>query len=66
MAKRRGEFAMTSKGPACFFVTPVRVRIMARAEGYAMVRRPGGFPFTVSEKDLTPPLARAALSGGGK
>ena len=28
------------------------VRVMARAEGYAMVRRKGCMPFAVSEKDL--------------
>ena len=32
-----------------------RVRVMARAEGYAMVRRPGAMPFVVSEKNLTTP-----------
>lgn len=31
-----------------------RVRVMARAEGYAMVRFPGAMPFVVSEKELTP------------
>ena len=30
-----------------------RVRVMARAEGFAMVRRPGAMPFVVSEKNLT-------------
>jgi hypothetical protein len=33
---------------------PWEVRVMARAEGYAMVRRPGAMPFAVSEKDLVP------------
>lgn len=30
----------------------VLVRVMARAEGYAMVRRRGAAPFVVSERDL--------------
>lgn len=30
-----------------------RVRVMARAEGYAMVRNPNCMPFVVSEKELT-------------
>lgn len=30
------------------------VRVMARAEGYALVRRKGGMPFAVREKDLQP------------
>ncbi len=29
------------------------VRVMARAEGYAMVRRHGCMPFIVPEKELT-------------
>ena len=32
----------------------VTVRVMARAEGYAMVRRPGAMPFVVPERDLNP------------
>lgn len=32
----------------------VEVRVMARAEGYEMVRRKGAGPFVVSEKDLEP------------
>lgn len=35
-------------------VKPIPVRVLARAEGYAMVRRPGAMPFAVSERDLTP------------
>lgn len=31
-----------------------RVRVMARAEGYAIVRNPGCTPFVVSEKYLAP------------
>jgi hypothetical protein len=34
--------------------TPIDVRVMARAEGYAMVRRKGCLPFAVSEKQLRP------------
>jgi hypothetical protein len=33
---------------------PEQVRVMARAEGYAMVRRPSCAPFIVSEKELAP------------
>lgn len=29
-----------------------RVRVLARAEGYALVRNPGAMPFVVSERDL--------------
>lgn len=35
-----------------------QVRVMARAEGYAMVRNPGCMPFVVSEKDLSAPAAQ--------
>jgi hypothetical protein len=35
--------------------TDVEVRVMARAEGYAMVRNKGCMPFVVSEKHLQPP-----------
>ena len=35
----------------------MQVRVMARAEGYAMVRRKGAAPFVVSEKDLVNPGA---------
>jgi hypothetical protein len=41
-----GKF-VTVMGPA------QKVRVMARAEGYAMVRYPGRMPFVVSEKDLS-------------
>jgi hypothetical protein len=35
--------------------TDVRlVRVMARAEGYVMVRRKGCAPYVVSERELTP------------
>jgi hypothetical protein len=39
------------------------VRVMARAEGYAMVRRPGCIPFAVREKDLEMPQS-LGLAGG--
>lgn len=32
-----------------------KVRVMARAEGYAMVRRNGCGPYVVCEKELSPP-----------
>lgn len=34
------------------------VQVMARANGYAMVRNPGCYPFVVSEKDLAAPTAQ--------
>lgn len=33
-------------------IVPQQVRVMARAEGYAMVRLTGMAPFCVSEKEL--------------
>lgn len=33
-------------------IKPEQVRVMARAEGYAMVRRKGCLPFVVKEKEL--------------
>jgi len=35
-------------------VEPWDVRVMTRAEGYAMVRRKGAAPFVVPERDLRP------------
>ena len=34
-------------------IRPEEVRVMARAEGYAMVRKKGAVPFVVSEKELS-------------
>lgn len=51
MAKR--EFAMLTQGTAGRQEVS-EVRVMARAEGYAMVRYRGCRPFVVSDKDLTP------------
>lgn len=34
--------------------TKIYVRVMARAEGHAMVRRPHAVPFVVLEKELEP------------
>lgn len=31
-----------------------KVRVLARAEGYAMVRLPQAMPFAVDEKELSP------------
>jgi len=31
---------------------PVEVRVMAMAEGYAMVRHPGCMPFIVSDREI--------------
>ena len=51
----------TLKRPATFLegkwvyeTNEFTVRIMATAEGYAMVRRPRGMPFVVQEKELRP------------
>lgn len=33
---------------------PLRVRVLARAEGYAMVRRPRSAPVVANERDLGP------------
>lgn len=61
MAKAK-EFAIYGRrvpfiadGRFCEEIRPERVRVMARAEGYAMVRLPGAMPFVVSDKDLTTP-----------
>lgn len=35
-----------------FQIVPIDVRVMAIAEGYAMVRRKGAMPFCCLEKDL--------------
>ena len=36
---------------------PRLVRVMAIAEGYAMVRRPRAMPYVVSLKELYPPVS---------
>ena len=36
----------------------IEVRVMCRAEGWAMVRRKGAMPFCVPEKDLRAPEMR--------
>jgi hypothetical protein len=38
------------------------VEVMARAKGYAMVRRGGCKPFVVSERDLTPNVRAKGLA----
>ncbi len=35
-------------------IVPERVTVMARADGYAMVRRKGCLPFAVRERELKP------------
>jgi hypothetical protein len=35
-------------------IKPERVRVLSRAEGYAMVRHKGAMPFVVPEKDTSP------------
>lgn len=58
MAKR--EFAILTRcipGHLCDTVSEVRV--MARAEGYAMVRHKGAVPFAVPEEKLSPIPPRA-------
>jgi hypothetical protein len=51
MTKR--EFAILS-GYILGQPTTSEVRVLARVEGYAMVRRKGCMPFVVVEKKLTP------------
>lgn len=43
-----------SNGRISYVTRPQEVRVMVRAEGYAMVRAKGCAPFVVSEKDLAP------------
>lgn len=42
---------------------PFVVRVMARAEGYAMVRRPRAMPFVLKESDLQPVTLQAVKGG---
>lgn len=53
--------------PTSVHFTATQVRVMARAEGYAMVRRKGCAPFVVSEKELVnpgAPLLPTTTAGG--
>lgn len=45
---------------------PEEVRVMARAEGFALVRRKGCLPFAVWEKELRPIAVRTAAEAGKK
>lgn len=42
----------------------IEVRVMARAEGYAMVRRPNAVPFIVKEAELREPPTESAEAEG--
>jgi hypothetical protein len=42
------------KGKFAQEIRPEEVRVMARAEGYALVRKKGAMPFAVREKTLRP------------
>lgn len=46
-------------GEWTYETTEAEVRVMARVEGYAMVRHKGAMPFVVSEKELRPVNGRA-------
>lgn len=54
--KRNKEFATMTRiiDPRSGKAETFAVRVMARAEGYAMVRRKGAIPFVADEKSLTP------------
>ncbi len=55
------EFALLQRPPRSYMGRVLeagevfRVRIMARAEGWALVRRKGSMPFAVEERFLSPP-----------
>ncbi len=51
---RSGFVFRPSDGEVMAETRPEQVRVMARAEGYALVRTHGCVPFAVSEKDLSP------------
>ncbi len=51
MKKRSKQYFLLTK-PG--WPEPAVVRVMARAEGYALVRRKGKAPFICEEKDLKP------------
>jgi len=54
-SKRRGRLPSTPCSPDCLVIRngePVEVRVMAIAEGWAMVRRKGAMPFIVREKEI--------------
>ena len=62
--KNLREFALLQRPPLTYVGKVVRdgevlrVRIMARAEGWALVRRNGCVPFAVEERLLSPADAR--------
>lgn len=53
---RRGDFAMLTRKTGWLGkeTETFEVRVMARAEGYAMVRRKGFMPFVCCEAQLSP------------
>ena len=53
--KRRGDFAILSRPVGYAGVAQAfEVRVIARGEGYALVRRKGCMPFVVDAKELVP------------
>ena len=44
--------AINSNGKLTTVIVEINVEVMARAKGYAMVRRPGSMPFVEPEKYL--------------
>lgn len=69
-AKPRGEFAVLTRHSGHPGVLEAfTVRVMARGEGYAMVRRKGCAPFIVPEKELkqnAPAVKRPPRSAAGQ
>lgn len=68
---RKPEFAMLYKRtmtlPTSVHIVAVQVRVIARAEGYVMVRRKGCAPFIVNEHELVnpgAPLLPTTTAGG--
>ena len=54
MAEYRLSAVVPRNGRLVIDIVREKVRVMCRAEGYAMVRRKGAMPFCVPEKDLRP------------
>jgi hypothetical protein len=54
MAIYNRHFPVVKNGRFASEFRPEQVRVMARAEGYAMVRLKGNSPFVVPEKELHP------------
>lgn len=54
MAVHHAPCVLLQDGRFVHSTEPREVRVMARAEGYAMVRRPGAMPYVAPEKELEP------------